>query len=213
MPANKRTPEAMPSKELILAAIDRAELHRIKHDDRVLHRDKPDRSGVPLSVVKEHLGLARGGTTTIKLRPTWNELQADGLIEQGCRLGMVVWKLTDAGQNYLDRASRAADIGLLPESPQHRRWREARAIAAERIGEFGEMLQALLGEAAGLIDAHETADSDTWHALAQRLHRACERMESASYCLREWPEPDDSRPDSPAHRKAGLRNIKRFDKD
>src|SRR5271167_896031 len=33
MPAKKPTPEAMPSKELVLAAIERAERHRIKLDD------------------------------------------------------------------------------------------------------------------------------------------------------------------------------------
>jgi hypothetical protein len=214
MPAKKPTHEAMPSKELVLAAIERAELHRIKHDDdSALYRGKPDRPGVLLATIKEHLGLGRGGWSTIRLRPTWNELQTAGLIEQSRSNGLIVWKLTGAGQKQLDRARHAGDIGSLPESPQHRHWREARTIASERIGEFGEMLQALLGEAAGLLDAHDPADSDTWHALSQRLQRACNRLESASYCLHEWPEPDDSRPDNPPPGKAGRRGIRRFDKD
>jgi DNA-binding PadR family transcriptional regulator len=213
MPAKKPTPEAMPSKELVLAAIERAELHRIKHDDPVPYRGKSHRPGVLLSVIKQHLGLASGGATTVRLRPTWNELQADGLIEQGRAHGMNVWKLTDAGKKHLARARKAGDIGSLPEAPQHRLWREARAIAASRSGEFGDMLQVLLGQAAGLLDSHEAADSDTWHALGQRLQRACERLASANYCLYEWPEPDDSRPDTPAYRKAERRGIHRFDDD
>jgi hypothetical protein len=213
MPAKKPTPEVMPSKELVLAAIERAELHRIKHDHPVLYRGKPHRPGVLLSVIKQHLGLAPGGATTVRLRPTWNELQADGLIEPGRANGMNVWKLTDAGKKHLARARKAGDIGSLPEAPQHRLWREARAIAASRSGEFGDMLQVLLGQAAGLLDSHEAADSDTWHALGHRLQRACERLASANYCLYEWPEPDDSRPDTPPYRKAERRSIQRFDDD
>ncbi len=213
MPAKKPTPEAMPSKELVLAAIERAELHRIKHDDPVLYKGKPHRPGVLLSVIKQHLGLAPGGATTVRLRATWNELHAASLIEQGRANGMTVWKLTDAGKQHLTRARQAADIGPLPEAPQHRYWREARAIAANRSEEFGDMLQALLGEAAGMLDAHDPADSDAWHALGHRLQRACERLASANYCLYEWPEPDDSRPDTPAYRKAERRSIQRFDDD
>jgi hypothetical protein len=83
MPAEKRTREAIRSKELVLAAIERAERHRISHRDRDLHRDKPDQPGVLFVTVKEHLGLASAGWTTIRLRPTWDELEAAGLIR--CR--------------------------------------------------------------------------------------------------------------------------------
>lgn len=214
MPAKKPTPEAMPSKELVLAAIERAQLHRIKHDDPKPYRGMPGRPGVLLSVIKQHLGLAPGGATTVRLRPTWNELQAAGLIEQGRANGMTVWKLTDAGKKHLVRTRKAAgDIGPLPESPQHQQWREARTIAGQRVGEFGEMLQALLGEAAGMLDAHDPADSDAWHALGERLQRACERLASANYCLHEWAEPDDSRPDTPPYRKAERRSVQRFNSD
>jgi hypothetical protein len=75
------------------------------------------------------------------------------------------------------------------------------------------MLQALLSEATGLLDAHDPADSDTWHSLGRRLQRACERLTSASYCLHEWPRPDDSRPDTAPSGKAGRRSIRSFDKD
>jgi len=203
MPANKPTPEAMPQDELVLAAIDRGERHR-----------KPEHEpGIHLAILKQHAGLDRGGWATLRLRPQLERLEAAKQIRRFKRRGSVVWTLTDAGRKRLADVQATGKLAPLPESPQHQQWREAHAIAAEHIGEFAEKLQALLSDAAGLLGAHETADSDTWHATGQRLKRACERMESASYCLHEWPEPDDSRPDTPAPRKAGLRSIHRFDTD
>jgi hypothetical protein len=82
-----------------------------------------------------------------------------------------------------------------------------RATAHERIGEFREELQAVLADAAGLLDAHEPADSKSWLALRKRLDDACQHMESATYCLYEWAEPDDSRADIIPIGKVGYRNI------
>jgi hypothetical protein len=212
MPKSDRTPEPMPSKELVLAAIERAERHRITHDDHEPNRSRADERGVWLAVIKEHLGLAPGGWTTIRLRPTWDELKAAGLITQSRRRGFVVWTLTSAGQKSLDAARKAGTLGQLPESPQHRHWREARSIAASRLSQFQHGLQRVLGEAAGLLDAHEQPDSDTWNALGKRLSYACAALESASYCLHEWPEPDDSRADITPPGKDGCRGIRRFDR-
>jgi hypothetical protein len=207
MPKEKRTPEALPSKELVLAAIERAERHRVKRDDPDRYKRRPDRPGVSLSTIKEHLGLAPGGWTTIQLRPTWDGLKQAGLIEHSRRSGFVVWRLTSAGQQQLKAARDAGDIGLLPESPQHRHWRGARSQARERIGEFREDLQAVLADAAGLLDAHKRPDSESWHALRKRLDDACQHMEVATYCLYEWAEPDDSCADIIPIGKVGYRNI------
>ena len=67
-----------------------------------------------------------------------------------------------------------------------------------------------MADATGLLDAHESADSDAWEAIGRRLKEACKRMESASYCLLEWAEPDDSQADPTPPRKLGLRSIKAF---
>ena len=213
MPEAKRTPEGMPSKELVLAAIERAELQRIKHDDLAPHRPRPAQPGVLLATVKEHLGLAAGGWTTIRLRPIWQALEDAGLIEQSRLRGSHVWTLTAAGQQRLDATRKAGRLGALPESPQHRHWREARDIAGERIGEFRERLRRVLDEAIGMLDAQKQPDSDAWHTLNGRLRLACERLEAASYCLNEWPEPDESVPDVPPPLKGGRRSIRRFEKD
>jgi len=212
MPEAKRTREGMPSKELVLAAIERATLQRTRHDIPELHQSKPDQSGVLFSAVKEHLGLASGGWTTIQLRPMWQTLEDAGLIEQSRVRGRTVWTLTSAGKKRLETVRRAGRLGALPESPQHQHWREAHAIAAKRIGEFREHLRQVLHEAIGVLDAHDQSDADGWHALSERIRDAFERVESATYCLHEWPEPDESAPDVPPRWRAGRRDIRRFEK-
>jgi hypothetical protein len=163
MPKTKPTPIKLPSDELLLAALERAERHGA-------------RRGVPLATIKEHLGLPGGSWSSYQLRPQRDRLEATGLIEQFRTCGVVVWSLTDSGHRRLAAVRRSRAIPPLPESPQHRAWREARAAAGEHVGEFREELQAALGDAAGLLDAHETANSDTWQAIGQRLKHACERI-------------------------------------
>ena len=82
-----------------------------------------------------------------------------------------------------------------------------------RIGEFHDQLEQVLHEAIGVLDAHDQADSDGWYAQSQRIRDAYERVESASYCLNESPEPDDSRADIAPRWRAGRRDIRRYEKD
>jgi hypothetical protein len=195
MPKTKATPIKLPSDELLLAAIERAERHGA-------------RRGVPLALVKEHLGLPSGSWSSHQLRPQRDRLEATGLIEQFRTCGVLVWSLTDSGHRRLATVRRSRAIPLLPEAPQHRAWREARAAAGEHVDEFREELRRVLGDATGLLDADETASSDTWQAIGQRLKHACGRMESASYCLHEWQEPDDSRTDIAPQPLSRRRNIR-----
>jgi hypothetical protein len=62
MPKPKRTAAELPSPELVLAAIERAQLHH-------------DRPSVPVGSIKAHLGLPHNGWTTRQLRPTWDSLE------------------------------------------------------------------------------------------------------------------------------------------
>jgi len=115
-----------PSDDLILAALERAELH----DGR------PDDPAVLYAAVVDHLGLKMGSSTGYWFRPRFRALEDVGLVTSAKRNGLIVHALTGAARQRL-RSARAADrLGELPESPQHRRWREARAEAAERIGEY-----------------------------------------------------------------------------
>jgi hypothetical protein len=86
-----------------------------------------------------------------------------------------------------------------------------------------------LDEAMRLLDADPAAGSDAWLELGERLRRDCRHVGSATYCLREWSEPDDARADVDDHgdpadsrfdpaervkrqaRRAGRRNIGLWD--
>jgi DNA-binding PadR family transcriptional regulator len=182
MPTKERTPDAPLTNDLILAAIERAICHRGR-----------DLNAESLSAIKQHLGLPHNGWTTLQLRPNLEALETAGLIEQSRRDRTNYYGLTTDGHKRLDVVR--AEI-TLPEAPQHQRWREARTAAGERIAGFRGDLRGALDEAVRLLEADTEADSATWFDLSERLHQAGRRFASAIYCLREWPEPDDSRRDS-----------------
>jgi hypothetical protein len=176
--------------ELMLAAVERA----TRHD---LHGG-PD---VGWGRVVEHLGFTRSGWTTRRLRPQAEALEAAGLLVRSNRQGFPHWGLTEKGRRRLQRARRAGKVGPLPEAPQHRAWREARVLAAERMSDFRQSARDALREATRLLDAD--CDSGTWHGLSERLRSEFDRIGSATFCLREWPEPDDAHADPLEHlRKA-----------
>lgn len=194
MPKSKPTPQ-MPANDLILAAIDRAICHRGR-----------DESAETLSSIKEHLGLPHNGWTTLQLRPKLAELVATGLIEQSRRRSNTVWGLTAKGRKRLD--AMRAEI-TLPESPQHQRWSKARTAATERITGFRGDLRRALDEAISLLEADTEANSATWFDLSERLNQSGRLLASAIHCLREWPEPDDSKPDTdePPYSQRGRRHM------
>ncbi len=180
---------------IILAALKRAELHG-PHDE----------PGAPYASVVEHLGLPMGSATGRRLRPRFRELEAAGLVAPKKRHGVIVYTATPKGAGVLKAAGDVA----LPESPQHHYWREARAAATERIGEFREQVYLLFDEAAALL-TDEDAPSDAWYALAERAGKACRRVGSATHCLREWPEPGDAQPDVASDEHGGRRNYRLWD--
>jgi hypothetical protein len=172
------------SNELVLAALERAQRHR---------GNEGEAEGVPLRHVAIHLAFDHNAWTTRHLRPQLEDLASDGLLSCARLHSRVVWSLTEAGRLRLAHAQRAGTVGELPESPQHRAWRHAREAAQERIDELRRELQAAVAEAGGQ-DVERTA-SDAWFEIGQRLQRASRNLGSATYCLREWPEPDDAQAD------------------
>ena len=56
-------------------------------------------------------------------------------------------------------------------------------------------------EATALLDGG--AGSDVWFELAERLRASARSLGSATYCLHEWAEPDDERPDIDDHSDPG----------
>jgi hypothetical protein len=188
-------PEGSFPDVLILAALKRAELHR--------GRDAP---GAHYSSIVAHLGLKMGSSTGHKLRPRIRAMEAAGLIVGFKRYGSGAYKATPKGERVL----RAAGEVALPESPQHRQWRAAQAAATERISDFRDDLRAILDESAVML-ADEATDSEPWFTLGERFGRACKRLASATYCLREWGEPNDASPDIDESRRLGRRNPRSWD--
>jgi DNA-binding MarR family transcriptional regulator len=202
MPKPKRTPDAPISDELLLAAIERAERHRARENE----------PGVDLSTVKQHLGLPHHGGTTLRLRPQLEALESAGLIERFRHKSYDLMTLTVEGRTRLDAVGD--EIDPLPEAPQHKRWREAQVAASERIAGFRGDVRGALDEAIALLETDHEGDSATWFELSERLHQAGRRLASAIYCLREWPEPDDSsadHDDDPPYGQRGRRNIRGWD--
>jgi hypothetical protein len=172
-------PEDAMSDALILAAIERAERHFPRRERGVLYAS-----------VVDHLGLPRHSGTGRRLRPRFQELEATGLIECFQQHKCVLWTLTRKGKKRL----KAAGPVTLPESPQHRVWRESHAVAGERMREFRAGLRFMLREARALLGDRD-ASSGAWFELGERLQDACSRIGSATHCLREWAEPSDDEPD------------------
>jgi hypothetical protein len=179
----KHPADAIPD-DLILAAIDRAERHFGK-----------EIAGVPMWEITEHLSIGRRSAAARHVRSRLVALEAKGRLEPSRRNGISVWILTSSGRRRLRRAERAGDVPALPESPQHRRWREAHALAAQEIERMREGVRSTVDEATRLLDAHTAASSDTWFELSARLRQMVWRLGSASYCLYEWPEPCDEQAD------------------
>jgi hypothetical protein len=169
---------------LVLAAIGRAERH------------KPDRPpGVPVWRVYDHLAIPKRSELARHVRARLDALEAAGSIARSRRRGVQTWALTSSGRRRLTQARRAGKVPELPESPQHRAWRNARTAAQHEIDRFLMSVREDLDEAVRLLDADPAAASDAWFELGERLHRDCRRVGSATYCLHEWGEPDDARAD------------------
>ncbi len=172
------------SDDLVLAAIDRAERHRAGK-----------RESVPFRTVVAHLGFVHNSWTSRRLRPQLEGLITHGLVSNARRKGLDVWGLTDAGRERLRVTLKTGGVGELPESPQHRAWRRARAVAAERIDGFRERAKRGTEEATVLLGSSRRVRSDAWLGLADHLELVYQQLGRATYCLYEWAEPDDATAD------------------
>jgi hypothetical protein len=162
----------------LLAAADRAARHRDGHP-------------TPAWAILEHLDIPRRSPRAREIRARLPVLERTGLLGRSRHRGVFVWAVTDSGHERL----RDEDVAL-PESPQHRRWRRAQALAEREIARFRGELTDTLRDGLALLDSNAPAHGDAWLALEKRLARDCSRVTGATYCA-AWAEPDDSRPDDP----------------
>jgi hypothetical protein len=166
----------------VLAALSRAQLHR----------------GAPCAAVSvpamlAQLGLPRRSRLAREEVDVLAQLRAAGAAEMGRRHGVEVWSITPAGRALLQNASSRA--ARLPESPQHRAWRDARTLAREEVGRIRAALRESLRDAEEMLGGARPNRSEDWFELAERLRRRAWTVGSATYCLHEWEEPDDREAD------------------
>jgi hypothetical protein len=89
------------------------------------------------------------------------------------------------------RARSATSRSRLSIAPGGTPWERA----AVRIEGFKDQLIEAVEEAYNLIHQYRPVIAEEWFALHERLRWASWRLTSATYCLTEWPEPDDELPD------------------
>ncbi|MGP0103600.1 MAG: hypothetical protein ACLPUT_18505 [Solirubrobacteraceae bacterium] len=191
---------------LVLAALDRAERH-----------SNHDRGGVMVATLYDHLGVRKASAAARRVREQVGVLVEAGSVERARRNGVAVVVLTAAGRRRLAQTQRAGKIPELPESPQHRKWREAHDRAEVEVERFVQQAQEAIEEAVDLLDglAGLTPHRPTSEALLasrERLHGAMFLAASATYCVYEWPEPDDAKRDDGSGVR-GLTNVTRWAAD
>jgi hypothetical protein len=183
-------PDAI-SDVLLLAAIDRAERHE-------------QSEGAPRWVILEHLGLQVGSAAnTGLLREPMKRLLDAGKITKANRHGHHVWGLTPAGRRSLSRLRTSGTSPVLPEAPQRRIWREARAKAAHEIRPARQQLRGML-KLAGALLRDDEANVEQWQQMGRDLAKQCSVIATATFSLREWEEPHDTRSDREVRRKHDL---------
>lgn len=191
------------SDRLALAAVRRAALH-----------EGGSRQAVAMRSVLAHLSIAPRSARARELRARLEQLHERGLVTRARAHGVLVWGLAAEGAELLAAAERAGRRAALPEAPQHRAWRSARAEAEQKLGLFAAELREDLRSASALLDALSDGDappSDAWLELGPRLLGDCRRLGSAWHCLHEWPEPSDETadrdPGAADPLRAGRRNL------
>lgn len=174
-----------PSDALMLAAIDRAERHRGRSE-----------SGAAIHVIASHLEMEWGSVASRRLRPRLARLTDElGWLERHWAHSRNYWTLTPTGRRQLAAALEDGIADELPESPQHRVWREARARAANRLDALHADLEAAIAKLEALAEASQPPSSEDWHAQVKPTTEAIKQLALASFCLHEWAEPDDAHAD------------------
>jgi hypothetical protein len=199
--------DGVPDSVLLLAAVDRAARHEGR-SLRAIGLRAEKRMAVPVFVVATHLGYEQDARSKRRLRRQLDELTQEGLLEVSEGRSPTLWALTNEGRQALARHQGRASAATLalPESPQHETWREARRIAGLQIAALRSRFQAALDRTSADAGT-ESTDPAVWLDLAD----ACWRLGAATYCLYEWPEPDDANADAaPEPDRRGLRDWRKW---
>ena len=174
------TPADVISDVLVLAAMERAERHRARgHSD------------IPIWTILEHLDIPRRSAIARRVRSQIGALELAGSLTRSRRHGVQVWALTPIGRRRLQRSLRAGTVAQLPESPQHRAWRNARTAGAQELDRFRASLREALDEGARLLSAEPShRASNTSRSPRTTCLSRCARFRRGSG---NWNERCESR--------------------
>lgn len=146
-----------------------------------------------------HLGLNWRTRVAREFRARLTALEDAGLVETGRRHGARVWELSELGHSTLDQIVAVEGMPVLPESPQHRAWRNVSRLGEQEMGRFKTDLGDAVLAAFFMLDCDPPVASDEWFVMGERMRQACRALGSALYCAREWAEPSDELADIDTH--------------
>lgn len=168
------TTRRTPTDREVLAALERA-----------LRNEETIDGGIWLSEVAQHLAITWHSGTARILQPIMARLSNQGLVRQS-RRNSTLWTLTDDGRKQVAHASVT-----LPESPQRRRWRQARELAEEHRHQMLQDLIAAIIAATELINACEPVTAKDWQQCGELLTSCCDAMAHVNFALNESVDPKD----------------------
>ncbi|MBS1885984.1 MAG: hypothetical protein JSU06_02250 [Actinobacteria bacterium] len=186
-PNSELGPSGPVSDDAVLAAVARAERIERRH------------TGV--RQIAEHLGWRYSGRATSRLRPPLARLVDSGLLDSAevprRKIRSKEWKTTEAGRRHL------AAVGPidLPESPQHRRWRQDRDVALWARDAVRAEALMVVDQAYDLLrdpPASGPLTEGERLRLTRRFEAAMKAHTLARWMCECWTEPtDDARGEDP----------------
>jgi hypothetical protein len=179
-PTSELGPSGPVSDGEVLAAVARAE--------------RIERRRVSVREIAEHLGWRYSGGATVRLRPPLERLVASGLLDSTNpprrRIRSNEWSATAAGRRHL----ATADPVELPESPQHRRWRQDRDVAAWAMDGVRAQAREVVDQAYDLLWERRVKEPITEEEVLRLIRQFEAVMNAFALATRMcdgWPEPSD----------------------
>jgi hypothetical protein len=152
--------------------------------------------------IAHHLGWRFSGQASRRLHPHLEELAAAGLVTteepRSYKRHTQRWATTPAGRH---RLATAGPVDL-PESPQHRRWRQDRDVAAWALDAVRSQAWDVIEEVSDLLSGPEvdlpTLGDDFVKGLTRRFEESFRATGLALRMCKQWPEPSDLAADDDA---------------
>jgi hypothetical protein len=179
-PTSELGPSGPVSDDAVLAAVARAE--------------RIEKRRVAIREIAEHLGWRYSGRATTRLRPPLARMVASGLLVSADvprrKIRWKEWRTTEVGRRHL---AAAGPIDL-PESPQHRRWRQDRDVALWAMDSVRADARQVIDRAYDLLWDRRVerpiTEAEIW-GITRDFEEAMRTFGLAVQMCERWPEPTD----------------------